>query len=164
IRVIPNFIDLNRFSLKPREHFKKAIAPGDERVIVHTSNFRKVKRTQDVIKVFKKITEIIPSKLLMVGDGPERANNELLCRELGIGDAVRVLGKQDAVEAMLTVSDMCLLSCESVSFGLAAIEAMACRVSVVATRVSGTPELVEHGVSGFLSKAGDIKDMAKNAL
>jgi N-acetyl-alpha-D-glucosaminyl L-malate synthase BshA len=164
IRVIPNFIDLNRFSLKPREHFKRAIAPGDERVIVHTSNFRKVKRTQDVIKVFKKIKEVIPSKLLMVGDGPERANNELLCRELGIGDAVRFLGKQDAVEEILSVSDLFLMPSESESFGLAALEAMACKVPVVATRVGGIPELVEHGVSGFLSKAGDVKDMAKNAL
>lgn len=164
IRVIPNFIDLNRFSLRPREHFKKAIAPGDERVIVHTSNFRKVKRTQDVIKVFKRIKEVIPSKLLMVGDGPERANNELLCRKLGICDDVRFLGKQDAVEEILSVSDLFLMPSESESFGLAALEAMACKVPVVATRVGGIPELVEDKVSGFLSKVGDIDDMAKNAL
>lgn len=164
IRVIPNFIDLNRFSLKPREHFKKAIAPGDERVLIHTSNFRKVKRTMDVIKIFKKVKEKIPSKLLMVGDGPERTNNEQLCRELGICDDVRFLGKQDAIEEILSVSDLFLMPSESESFGLAALEAMACKVPVVATNVGGIPELVVNEVSGFLSNVGDIDDMAKNAL
>jgi len=164
IKVIPNFIDLNRFSLKPREHFKRAIAPGDERVLVHTSNFRKVKRTMDVIQTFKKIKEKIPSKLLMVGDGPERANNEKLCRELDIWDDVRFLGKQDAVEEILSVSDLFLMPSESESFGLAALEAMACKVPVVATNVGGIPELIEDRVSGFMSNVGDIEDMAKNAL
>jgi len=164
IQVIPNFIDLTRFSLKPREHFKKAIAPGDERVITHTSNFRKVKRTMDVIYIFKKIKETIPSKLLMVGDGPERANNEKLCRELGIVDDVRFLGKQDAVEEILSVSDLFLMPSESESFGLAALEAMACKVPVVATNVGGIPELIVNGVTGFMSNVGDIDDMAKNAL
>jgi len=164
IKVIPNFIDLNRFSLKPREHFKRAIAPGDERVLVHTSNFRKVKRTMDVIHTFKKIKEKIPSKLLMVGDGPERANNEQLCRELDIWDDVRFLGKQDAVEEILSVSDLFLMPSESESFGLAALEAMACKVPVVATNVGGIPELIEDQISGFMSNVGDIEDMAKNAL
>jgi len=164
IKVIPNFIDLSRFSLKPREHFKKAIAPGDERVLIHTSNFRKVKRTMDVIQIFKKVKEKIPSKLLMVGDGPERANNEKLCRELGIVDDVRFLGKQDAVEEILSVSDLFLMPSESESFGLAALEAMACKVPVVATNVGGIPELIEDRVSGFMSNVGDIDDMAKNAL
>jgi N-acetyl-alpha-D-glucosaminyl L-malate synthase BshA len=164
IQVIPNFIDLSRFSLKPREHFKKAIAPGDERVITHTSNFRKVKRTMDVIQIFKKIKEKIPSKLLMVGDGPERANNEKLCRELGIVDDVRFLGKQDAVEEILSVTDLFLMPSESESFGLAALEAMACKVPVIATNVGGIPELIVNGVTGFMSNVGDIDDMAKNAL
>ncbi len=164
IQVIPNFIDLTRFSLKPREHFKKAIAPGDERVITHTSNFRKVKRTMDVIHIFKKIKETIPSKLLMVGDGPERSNNEKLCRELGIVDDVRFLGKQDAVEEILSVSDLFLMPSESESFGLAALEAMACKVPVVATNVGGIPELIVNGVTGFMSNVGDIDDMAKNSL
>jgi N-acetyl-alpha-D-glucosaminyl L-malate synthase BshA len=164
IQVIPNFIDLSRFNLKPREHFKKAIAPGDERVITHTSNFRKVKRTMDVIQIFKKIKEKIPSKLLMVGDGPERANNEKLCRELGIVDDVRFLGKQDAVEEILSVTDLFLMPSESESFGLAALEAMACKVPVIATNVGGIPELIVNGVTGFMSNVGDIDDMAKNAL
>src|SRR5690606_16811632 len=164
IRVIPNFIDLNRFSLKPREHFKRAIAPGDERVLIHTSNFRKVKRTMDVIHIFKKVKEKIPSKLLMVGDGPERASNEKLCRELGICDDVRFLGKQDAIEEILSVSDLLLMPSESESFGLAALEAMACKVPVIASNVGGIPELVVNGVSGFMSNVGDVDDMAKNAL
>lgn len=164
IEVIPNFIDLNRFSLQPREHFKRAIAPGDERVLIHTSNFRKVKRTMDVIQVFKKVKEKIPSKLLMVGDGPERASNEKLCRELEIMDDVRFLGKQDAVEEILSVSDLFLMPSESESFGLAALEAMACRVPVVATNVGGIPELIVDKVTGFMSNVGDIDAMAKNAL
>src|SRR5690606_22706540 len=164
IEVIPNFIDLNRFSLQPREHFKRAIAPGDERVLIHTSNFRKVKRTMDVIQVFKKVKEKIPSKLLMVGDGPERASNEKLCRELEIMDDVRFLGKQDAVEEILSVSDLFLMPSESESFGLAALEAMACRVPVVATNVGGIPELMVDNVTGFMSNVGDVEAMANNAL
>ena len=118
----------------------------------------------DVIHVFKKIKETIPSKLLMVGDGPERANNEKLCRELGIVDDVRFLGKQDAVEEILSVSDLFLMPSESESFGLAALEAMACKVPVVATNVGGIPELIVNGVTGFMSNVGDIDNMAKNAL
>jgi len=164
IKVIPNFIDLTRFSLKPRDHFKRAIAPDEERIIIHTSNFRKVKRTADVIRIFKKINEKIPSKLLMVGDGPERANNERICRELEICQDVRFLGKQDAIEEILSVSDLFLMPSESESFGLAALEAMACKVPVVATNVGGLPELVTQGQSGFMSDLGDIDDMAKNAM
>ena len=164
IKVIPNFIDLSRFSLKPRDHFKRAIAPEEERIIIHTSNFRKVKRTADVIRIFKKINEKIPSKLLMVGDGPERANNERICRELEICHDVRFLGKQDAIEEILSVSDLFLMPSESESFGLAALEAMACKVPVVATNVGGLPELVTQGESGFMSDLGDIDDMAKNAM
>lgn len=164
IKVIPNFIDLSRFSLKPRDHFKRAIAPEEERIIIHTSNFRKVKRTADVIRIFKKINERIPSKLLMVGDGPERANNERICRELEICHDVRFLGKQDAIEEILSVSDLFLMPSESESFGLAALEAMACKVPVVATNVGGLPELVTQGESGFMSDLGDIDDMAKNAM
>lgn len=164
IKVIPNFIDLARFSLKPRDHFKKAIAPEEERIIIHTSNFRKVKRTDDVIRIFKKINEKIPSKLLMVGDGPERANNERICRELGICHDVRFLGKQDAIEEILSVSDLFLMPSESESFGLAALEAMACKVPVIATNVGGLPELVIDGECGFMSELGDIDNMAKNAM
>src|SRR3978361_244805 len=126
IRVIPNFIDLKRFNLKAKDHFKKAIAPFGEKIIVHTSNFRKVKRTEDVIKIFAKIVKRIPAKLLMVGDGGERSVCEQLARDLDVCDEVRFLGKQDAIEEILSVSDLFLMPSESESFGLAALEAMAC--------------------------------------
>jgi N-acetyl-alpha-D-glucosaminyl L-malate synthase BshA len=164
IRVIPNFIDLTRFSLKPREHFKKAIAPGDERILIHTSNFRKVKRIADVINIFEMVHRAMPSKLLMVGDGPERVNAEQLCRDLNICQDVRFLGKQEAVEEILSVSDLFLMPSESESFGLAALEAMACKVPVITTNVGGLPELNINGVTGFMNDVGDVEGMAKNAL
>ncbi|WP_423148603.1 N-acetyl-alpha-D-glucosaminyl L-malate synthase BshA [Rubrolithibacter danxiaensis] len=164
IRVIQNFIDSDRFNLKPKDHFKKAIAPNNECILVHTSNFRKVKRASDVIKVFKKVLEQIPSKLLMVGDGVDRVNCEQLCRQLGICENVRFLGKQDAVEEILSVADLFLMPSESESFGLAALEAMACKVPVISTNTGGLPELNINGVTGFLSPVGDVDDMAKNAI
>lgn len=164
IRVIPNFIDLNRFNLQPRQHFKQAIAPGDERVLVHTSNFRKVKRTTDVIRIFKKVQEKIPSKLLMVGDGPERTAAEQLSRELGVANDIRFLGKQDAIEEILSVSDLFLIPSGSESFGLAALEAMACKVPVISSNTGGLPELNVDGVTGFLSDIGDVDSMAANAI
>lgn len=164
IRVIPNFIDFSRFHNKSKEHFKKAIAPDSERVITHTSNFRKVKNTLDVIRIFHKVNEVIPSKLLMVGDGPERRNCEELARQLGVSKDVRFLGKQDAIEEILSVSDLFLMPSSSESFGLAALEAMACGVPVVSTNTGGLPELNEAGRSGFLSEIGDVDDMAKHAI
>lgn len=164
IEVIPNFIDLNRFSHKGKDHFKKAIAPNNEMIMVHTSNFRKVKRATDVIRIFKKVFETIPSKLLMVGDGPERVNCEQLCREFGICDNVRFLGKQDAVEEILSVADLFLMPSDTESFGLAALEAMACQVPVISSNAGGLPELNIQDVTGFMSNVGDVADMAKNAI
>jgi len=164
IRVIPNFIDFTRFSLKPKDHFKKAIAPNNERIMIHTSNFRKVKRTADVIKMFQKVQEVIPSKLLMVGDGPERASDEQLCRSLGICDHVRFLGKQDAIEEILSVSDLFLMPSESESFGLAALEAMACKVPAITSNAGGLPELNIDGFCGYMSNVGDVDDMAEKAI
>lgn len=164
IHVIPNFVDLQRFSLKPRQHFKQAIAPGDERVLVHTSNFRKVKRTEDVIRIFNKVQAAIPSKLLMVGDGPERANAEQLSRDLGISNDVRFLGKQEAIEEILSVSDLFLIPSGSESFGLAALEAMACKVAVISSNTGGLPELNLEGVTGFLGDVGDVDTMASKAI
>lgn len=164
IRVIPNFIDLKRFSLKAKDHFKKAIAPFGERILVHTSNFRKVKRTQDVVHIFKQILTKVPAKLLMVGDGPERVNCEALCRELEVCEHVRFLGKQDAVEEILSVSDLFLMPSESESFGLAALEAMACKVPVISSNTGGLPELNVNGVTGFLNNVGDVDGMAANAI
>lgn len=164
IRVIPNFIDLTRFSLKPKDHFKKAIAPSGEKILIHTSNFRKVKRTQDVIRVFAQVVEKIPSKLLMVGDGEQRTDCEQLCRDLGVTDSVRFLGKQDAIEEILSVSDLFLMPSQSESFGLAALEAMACKVPVISSNAGGLPELNVDGVTGFLKDVGDIDGMAEKAI
>jgi N-acetyl-alpha-D-glucosaminyl L-malate synthase BshA len=164
IRVIPNFIDLSRFSLKPKDHFKKAIAPNGEKIVVHTSNFRKVKRTEDVIKIFAQLVKKIPSKLLMVGDGGERSRCEQLSRDLGVSDDIRFLGKQDAIEEILSVSDLFLMPSESESFGLAALEAMACKVPVISSNVGGLPELNVEGVTGFLKDVGDVDGMAEKAV
>ena len=164
IRVIPNFIDQVRLSLKPKDHFKKAIAPMGERILTHTSNFRKVKRTQDVMHIFKTVLEKVPAKLLMVGDGPERVNCEQLCRSLGICEHVRFLGKQEAVEEILSVSDLFLMPSASESFGLAALEAMACKVPVVSSNTGGLPELNIDGVTGFLDAVGDVESMAQHAI
>ncbi len=164
IRVIQNFVDMNRFSLKAKQHFKIAIAPNNERIIVHTSNFRKVKRTQDVIHVFEKVHRTVPSKLLMVGDGPDRAYCEQLCRTLGISEDVRFLGKQEAIEEILSVSDLFIMPSESESFGLAALEAMACKVPVITSNAGGLPELNLDGITGFLDPVGDIDAMAAHAI
>jgi N-acetyl-alpha-D-glucosaminyl L-malate synthase BshA len=164
IRVIPNFIDLTRFSLKAKDHFKKAIAPSGEKILIHTSNFRKVKRTQDVIRIFAKVIQTIPSKLLMVGDGEQRAECEQLCRDLGVNDNVRFLGKQDAIEEILSVSDLFLMPSQSESFGLAALEAMACKVPVISSNAGGLPELNIEGVTGFLREVGDVDGMAEKAI
>jgi N-acetyl-alpha-D-glucosaminyl L-malate synthase BshA len=164
IRVIPNFIDLTRFSLKPKDHFKKAISPSGEKIVVHTSNFRKVKRTEDVIKIFAKLVQKIPAKLLMVGDGPERSYCEQLGRDLGVNNDVRFLGKQDAIEEILSVSDLFLMPSESESFGLAALEAMACKVPVISSNAGGLPELNVDGVTGFLKDVGDVDGMAEKAI
>ncbi|PZR41252.1 MAG: N-acetyl-alpha-D-glucosaminyl L-malate synthase BshA [Azospira oryzae] len=164
IEVIPNFIDLEKFKKQKKDHFKKAICPNGESLIVHTSNFRKVKRIGDVIKVFYNIHKEIPSKLLMIGDGPERDQAEGMCRELDICDDVRFLGKLEAVEEVLSVADLFLMPSEKESFGLAALEAMACEVPVISSNTGGIPELNVQGVTGFLSNVGDIEDMTKKAL
>jgi N-acetyl-alpha-D-glucosaminyl L-malate synthase BshA len=164
IRVIPNFVDLNRFSRQKKDHFKHAICPNGEKLIIHTSNFRKVKRVDDVIKVFALLHAQIKTKLILVGDGPERINAENLCRDLRISDDVRFLGKLDAVEEVLSLADLFLLPSETESFGLAALEAMACEVPVISSNTGGIPEINIEGETGFLSPVGDVEEMAKNAL
>lgn len=164
IDVVPNFVDLNRFQKQKKEHFKTAICPNGEKLIVHTSNFRKVKRVSEVVRVFQKIREVVPSKLLLIGDGPDRQNVENLCRELNVCDDIRFLGKINAVDEVLSVSDLFVMPSEQESFGLAALEAMACQVPVISSNAGGIPELNIDGVSGFCSKIGDIEDMVKNAL
>jgi len=164
IESIPNFIDLTRFKKEPRAHFKTAIAPKGEKIIIHTSNFRKVKRIDDVVKIFAAIRKEMPAKLLLVGDGPERIHIEKLCRELGLNDAVSFLGKQNQIEEILSVGDLFLMPSETESFGLAALEAMACELPVISSNAGGIPELNLEGVTGFLCNVGDVEGMAEKAL
>ena len=164
IEVIPNFIDFSRFKKTNKDHFKKAISPKGEKIIVHTSNFRKVKRVEDVIHVLCKISEKIPAKLLMIGDGPERQNAEKLVRSLCDKMDVRFLGKQEAVEELLAIADVFLLPSESESFGLSALEAMACEVPVVSSNAGGIPEVNIDGETGFLLNVGDVQGMANRCL
>lgn len=164
IEVIHNFVDVKRFSKKPIAAFRKVIAPNDEKILVHASNFRKVKRVQDVIKVFAKVHQALPSKLLMVGDGPERHIVEELARELKLDDAVRFLGKQEQMEEILAISDLFLLPSDYESFGLAALEAMAAQVPVISTNAGGLPEINIEGVTGHLTNVGDVEAMSVKAI
>ncbi len=163
IEVIPNFIDLGRFKKQPKEHFKKAICPNGEKLVVHTSNFRKVKRVDDVLKVFCEVRKVVPSKLLLIGDGPERQKMEDIAREICTED-IRFLGKLEAVEEVLSVSDLFLMTSEKESFGLAALEAMACEVPVISTNAGGLPELNDEGRSGYVCNVGDVDGMVKKAI
>lgn len=164
IEVIYNFIDLDRFKRQKKDHFKLAICPNGEKLMVHTSNFRKVKRVEDVIRVFFEVRKEIPAKLLLVGDGPERDKMERLCRELGTCDDIRFLGKLEYVEEVLSVADLFVMPSEKESFGLAALEAMACEVPILTSDAGGIPELNVSGVTGFVCKVGDIADMKEKAL
>lgn len=163
IEVIPNFIDLNRFKKQKKDHFKLAICPNNEKLLVHTSNFRKVKRIEDIVMMFDQLRHIVPSKLLLVGDGPERSRIEYMCRELKLMHDVRFLGNLDAIEEVLSVADLFVMPSETESFGLAALEAMACEVPLITSNAGGLPELNVQGVTGFMSNVGDINDMVKNA-
>ncbi|MFZ9300799.1 MAG: N-acetyl-alpha-D-glucosaminyl L-malate synthase BshA [Chitinophagaceae bacterium] len=164
IEVIQNFVDVSRFKRKPIDAFRKVIAPNGERILVHASNFRKVKRVQDVIHVFQKVNAVMPSKLLLVGDGPERHMAEELSRELHIEDEVRFVGKQLDMEEIFAVTDIFLLPSEYESFGLAALEAMAAGAAVVSSNAGGLPEVIEQGVCGYMANVGDIEAMSNFAL
>jgi N-acetyl-alpha-D-glucosaminyl L-malate synthase BshA len=164
IKVIPNFIDLDRFRKLKKEHFKKAICPNGEKLIVHTSNFRRVKRIEDAVAIFQNLRSKLSVKLLLVGDGPERPKIEGMCRECGDCEDIRFLGKLEAVEEVLSVADLFLMPSEKESFGLAALEAMACEVPVVSSNAGGLPELNIHGYSGYLSNVGDVESMTRFAM
>jgi N-acetyl-alpha-D-glucosaminyl L-malate synthase BshA len=164
IQVIYNFIDLERFKKSDKDHFRKAIAPDGETIIVHTSNFRKVKRVGDVIRVFEKIYPRVKAKLLLIGDGPERPKLEQLCRQIGLCSEIRFLGKQDAVEEILAIGDLFILPSANESFGLAALEAMACELPVISSNIGGLPELNIEGVTGHLFDVGDVEGMAEKAI
>jgi L-malate glycosyltransferase len=164
IEVIYNFINLSRFSRVAKPHFRKLVAEDNERILIHVSNFRKVKRVEDVIKMFDILLKKTKAKLLMVGDGPERQPAEELCRSLQICDNVKFLGKQEAIEDLMAISDLFILPSQSESFGLAALEAMACQVPVISSNTGGLPELVVDGYNGYMSNVGDVESMATNAL
>jgi L-malate glycosyltransferase len=160
IEVIPNFIDPRRYRRDLEPCHRATLAPGGEKIVMHVSNFRAVKRVEDVIRVFAGIADRIPARLIMVGDGPERPRAQTAARELGVEGDVVFLGKHTAVEELLACADLFLLPSESESFGLAALEAMACGVPVVASRVGGIPEVVESGITGHLLPVGDVEGMA----
>jgi N-acetyl-alpha-D-glucosaminyl L-malate synthase BshA len=164
IHVIPNFVDVKRFHQTDKNHFKQMLAPDGERILVHVSNFRPVKRVEDVIRIFHNVHKEIPSKLLMIGDGPERQKVEDLARDLGIYNDIRFLGKQEQISEILSISDLFLLPSATESFGLSALEAMACGVPVISTNAGGLPEINIHGETGYLSNVGDVDDMSANAL
>jgi N-acetyl-alpha-D-glucosaminyl L-malate synthase BshA len=161
IEVIYNFVDIERFSKKPLDAFKKVLAPNGEKIIAHASNFRKVKRVNDVIQIFHQINKAMPAKLLMVGDGPDRPEAEELCRELNLCDDIRFLGKQQEMEEILAISDLFLLTSDYESFGLSALEAMAAGVPVISTNAGGLPEINLHGKTGYMANVGDINALSK---
>jgi L-malate glycosyltransferase len=165
IHVVPNFIELDKHRNEPLISCQRSVmAEPNEQIITHISNFRKVKRIPDVIKVFHKIQQKIPSKLMMVGDGPEKVKAELLCKELGITDKVIFFGNSNEIDKILSYSDLFLLPSETESFGLAALEAMAWSVPVISSNSGGLPEVNFNGISGFLSDVGNIDEMADNAI
>jgi N-acetyl-alpha-D-glucosaminyl L-malate synthase BshA len=164
ICVIPNFVDTEKFQRRRDCQFKSRIAAEGEKVLVHISNFRPVKRVPDVIRIFDIVRKAIPSKLVLVGDGPDRSESEHLARELGIFEDVKFLGKQILLTEILSASDLMLMPSQSESFGLSALEAMSCSVPVVSSSTGGLPELVVHGETGYIAELGDVQRMAKYAI
>jgi N-acetyl-alpha-D-glucosaminyl L-malate synthase BshA len=165
IHVIPNFIELDKIRNESLISCQRSVmAKKEERIVTHISNFRRVKRIPDVVKIFYKIQQQIPAKLMMVGDGPEKAKAEQLCEELGIQDKVIFFGNSNEIDQILSYSDLFLLPSETESFGLAALEAMAWSVPVISSNSGGLPEVNFDGVSGYLSNVGDIENMAENAV
>lgn len=164
IEVITNFVDVARFDKKPIDAFKKVIAPNGEKVLMHASNFRKVKRVDDVIKVFANVRNKVACKLMMVGDGPERPMAEELARQLGVADDVRFVGKQEQMEEITAVTDIFLLTSEYESFGLSALEAMAAKAIVISTNAGGIPEINIDGKTGFMANVGDVETMSNKAI
>jgi L-malate glycosyltransferase len=164
IEVVPNFVDVKRFHQTDKNHFKQMLAPDGERILVHVSNFRSVKRVQDVVKIFAAVKNEVPAKLLMIGDGPDRQSVEDLARGMNIYGDIRFLGKQEQISEILSIADLFLLPSQTESFGLSALEAMACGVPVISTNAGGLPEINVHGKTGFLSDVGDTAAMAAHAV
>ncbi|MEP7094488.1 MAG: N-acetyl-alpha-D-glucosaminyl L-malate synthase BshA, partial [Flavobacterium sp.] len=165
IKVIPNFIELDKAVKDPQAPCHRYVmAKENERIITHISNFRKVKRIPDIIKIFYNIQKEIPAKLMMVGDGPEKEKAEILCQELGIHDKVIFFGNSNEIDKILSFTDLFLLPSETESFGLAALEAMSCGVPVISSNSGGLPEVNFDGISGYLSNVGNVEEMAANAM
>jgi L-malate glycosyltransferase len=164
IEVIPNFINFDKMEFPQKHKMRSEYAEEGERIVVHISNFRPVKRVTDVIEIFARIKDKVPSKLLLAGDGPDRTRAEQLCREYDMCDKVIFLGNVKNPSEVLSVADVFLLPSEAESFGLAALEAMALGVPVISTNTGGLPEINRHGVTGMMSNVGDVEDMAKNVL
>ncbi len=164
ISVIPNFVCMEQYDMPENAELREAYAPNGEKVLVHISNFRAVKRVEDVVRVFAEVRKTVSAKLVLVGDGPERSRVEQLCRELKTCEDVIMLGKLKDPTEVLSIADLFLLPSESESFGLAALEAMAAGVPVISTNTGGLPEVNRHGVTGMMSDVGDVEDMIKNTL
>ena len=166
IEVIYNSVNCDVYAPNPKvaEEMRAEYAPNGQRVLVHLSNFRPVKRLTDVIEIFDRVHKQIPSRLLLIGDGPDRSVAEWLAVQKGIHDDVLFLGKQDQINDKLTIADIMLLPSELESFGLAALEAMACEVVPIATRAGGLPEVVDHGKTGYLADVGDVETMSRYAI
>ena len=164
IKVIPNFIDMRLYKQECNQLIRDKFAKKEEAILVHISNFRKVKRVQDVVKIFEKVNKHVPSKLFMIGDGPERLKAEQLCRKLGVAKHVRFLGKLKVIEKFLCIADVFVLPSKTESFGLVALEAMASKVAVISTNSGGLPEVNIDGETGYLSDVGDVKKMANDTI
>ncbi|MGA9365464.1 MAG: N-acetyl-alpha-D-glucosaminyl L-malate synthase BshA [Bacteroidota bacterium] len=164
IEVIPNFVDTAKYRRIDADAIRKQIAPGGEKILIHVSNFRLVKRVPDAINIYNTVRQRVPSKLVLIGDGPDRSNCERLCRDLKIYEDVKFLGKQAELVPLLSAADLFLMPSQSESFGLSALEAMACGVPVVSSSVGGLPELLVHGETGFIAEIGDIQRMARYAI
>ena len=164
IKVIPNFIDMSLYKQECNQVLRDKFAKKEEAILVHISNFRKVKRVQDVVKIFEKVNKQVPSKLFMIGDGPERLKSEQLCRKLGIAKHVRFLGKLKVIEKFLCIADVFVLPSKTESFGLVALEAMASKVAVISTNSGGLPEVNIDGETGYLSDVGDVNKMADDTI
>jgi N-acetyl-alpha-D-glucosaminyl L-malate synthase BshA len=168
IEVVPNFVNCDLYTPindeKKRAEERERLARPDEAILMHLSNFRPVKRVVDVVRIFAQVVKEMPAQLVLVGDGPERSAAEWLARDLHIQEKVHFLGKQESVNELLPLADLLLMPSELESFGLAALEAMACKVPSIATRVGGVPELIDDGVTGLLYPVGDVDAMAQGAL